>query len=640
MCGITGTQDAVGAAAAVSAMLEAIRHRGPDDGGQWLGAGWCVGMRRLAIMDPSHGRQPMLTPDGRWVLVFNGEIYNFRRQRDALTGSGAVFQTHTDTEVLLELIARHGVVGALERVEGMFAFAAIDTLGGDIWLARDRFGEKPLYVDRRGGRFAFCSELWPLLSQRDAAKPQISGRGLMSILRFGQPWPGSTAVEDVGELRPGQWLRRSPSGAETSGTYWSPPDRIDEAAGSLQHCSHRLLEMLDESVRDRLVADVPLGLFLSGGIDSGAVASSAARERPDIHAVTVGFDARGYDETPLARATAAHIGIELTVERGAIPPFSRELFDDLLIHHGQPFADTSAVPMRVVSRAARGQFKVVLSGDGGDELLAGYLSHARQVRLARWGGGRVGGEVAALFRRASAGRGGERIDRGLDLVASVSRGLLPHVMAGVFSDEMVTELVEGTPWNRETRDHLDEAREDSRSLWKAVPDPCLALSLYQLRHSLPQDILTKVDRMSMAESLEVRAPFLDSKLASYALALPPQIKLHGEIGKYALRQALRARLPTAVLSAPKRGFSLPVREWLGSIFWQELREEVAAYGADGACELNAPALARRAFLDEARCRVVYDYRALHRAVLLYGFLRWRRLLATARRHADAPGSGS
>ena len=205
---------------------------------------------------------------------------------------------------------------------------------------------------------------------------------------------------------------------------------------------------------------------------------------------------------------------------------------------------------------------------------------------------------------------------------------------------MVTELVEGTPWNRETRDHLDEARDDSRSLWKAVPDPCLALSLYQLRHSLPQDILTKVDRMSMAESLEVRAPFLDSKLASYALALPPQIKLHGEIGKYALRQALRARLPTAVLSAPKRGFSLPVREWLGSIFWQELREEVAAYGADGACELNAPALARRAFLDEARCRVVYDYRALHRAVLLYGFLRWRRLLATARRHADAPGSGS
>jgi asparagine synthase (glutamine-hydrolysing) len=627
MCGIAGAEDAVGAGDAVAAMLEAIRHRGPDDGGQWLGAGWCVGMRRLAIMDPGHARQPMLTADGRWALVYNGEIYNFRRLRDDLAAAGAVLLTRSDTEVLLELIARHGVPSALERVEGMFAFAAVDTRSGDLWLGRDRFGEKPLYVDRRGGRFAFSSELWPLLSGRSAATPRVSPRGLMSILRFGHPWPGATAVEGVGELAPGHWLRRSRSGDEEQGSYWSPPDRVDDAAGSLQRCGDRLLELLDQSVRDRLVADVPLGLFLSGGIDSGAIASSAARERPDIHAVTVGFDARGYDETPLARATARHVGVALSVERGSIAPFSRELFDDLLVHHGQPFADTSAVPTRVVSRAARRHFKVVLSGDGGDELLGGYMAHARLVRLARWGGGRLGGELAGGLRRLAAGRAGDRVDRGLALVESLPRGLLPHVMGGVFSDEMLTELVEGTAWDRATREHLDEARDESRRLWASVPDPCLALSLHQLRHSLPQDILAKVDRMSMAESLEVRAPFLDSRLARYALALPAHVKLHGEVGKYVLRRALRARLPEAVLTAPKRGFSLPVRDWLGVAFWRELRYEVDAYARDSARELNAAALAHRTQLDEERCRTVNDYRALHRGVLLYGFLRWRRMLS-------------
>jgi asparagine synthase (glutamine-hydrolysing) len=625
MCGIAGTK--VIHAGDVAAMLEAIRHRGPDDGGQWAGADWCVGMRRLAIMDPGHARQPMLTADGRWSLVFNGEIYNFRRLRAELEAKGAVFLTRSDTEVLLELIARDGVPEAIARVEGMFAFAAVDTRTGDLWLARDRFGEKPLYVDRRGGRFAFCSELWPLLSSVGAPQPRISPRGALSILRFGHPWPGTTAVEGVTELRPGEWLRRSRSGEETSGRYWSPPDRVDEAAGSLERCGDRLLELLDASVRDRLVADVPIGLFLSGGIDSGAVAAAAARERPDIHAVTVGFDAQGYDETELARATAGRLGIQLSVERGTIAPFSEALFDDLLVHHGQPFADTSALPTRAVSRAAAQHFKVVLSGDGGDELLAGYLAHTRLVRLERWSGGRLGGALAGVARRLAAGRAGDAIDRGLGFVESLPLGLTPHVMAGVFSDEMLLELVVGTPWERPARDHLEEAREDSRRLWAQVPDPYLALSLHELRHTLPQDILTKVDRMSMAESLEVRAPMLDSRFAAYALSLPAHLKLHGEVGKYVLRHALGARLPKAVLAAPKRGFSLPVRDWLGAAFWRDVRREVEAYAASGGGELDAKALARRTRLDEARCRTTNDFRALHRAVSLYGFLRWRRLLS-------------
>jgi asparagine synthase (glutamine-hydrolysing) len=199
-------------------------------------------------------------------------------------------------------------------------------------------------------------------------------------------------------------------------------------------------------------------------------------------------------------------------------------------------------------------------------------------------------------------------------------------MAGVFSDEMLLELVLGTAWERPAREHLEEAREDSRRLWAEVPDPYLALSLHELRHSLPQDILAKVDRMSMAESLEVRAPMLDSRFAAYALSLPAHVKLHGEVGKHVLRRALRGRLPPPVLAAPKRGFSLPVRDWLGATFWSELRREVSAYAASGGGEIDPAALARRTLLDEARCRTANDFRALHRGVSLYGFLRWRRML--------------
>jgi asparagine synthetase B (glutamine-hydrolysing) len=230
---------------------------------------------------------------------------------------------------------------------------------------------------------------------------------------------------------------------------------------------------------------------------------------------------------------------------------------------------------------------------------------------------------------------GERVDRALALIGAGADGLLPHVMGGVFSDEMLGDLVRGTAWERPARDHLDEARDDARRIWSGARDPYLALSLYQLRHSLPQDILAKVDRMSMAESLEVRAPFLDSRLAAYCLALPPQLKVRGDLGKYVLRTALRGRLPRAVVGAPKRGFAMPVRDWLEGPFWRCLRDEVQAYRRDGGSELDGAALAKRTTADEMRCRVANDYRAVHRAFLLYGFLRWRRMLG-ARSPAPQP----
>jgi asparagine synthase (glutamine-hydrolysing) len=628
MCGIAGVVDGIEGESpgTLDRMLAAITHRGPDDGGTWRGSGWAVGMRRLSIIDLAGGHQPMVSADGRWVLVLNGEIYNHHDLRRSLETGGRHFRTSSDTEVLLEAISDLGVITALARVEGMFAFAAVDRRSGDLWLARDRFGEKPLFVDRRDGKFAFCSELSPLLLARKAAR-LIDWRGLGSIFRFGHPWPGSTAVSGIGELRPAEWLRRTLAGPETSGKYWAPPDRADEQAGTLEQCGQRLLELLDSSVRDRLVADVPVGLFLSGGIDSGAVAASAVRSRQDLQAVTVGFDDGGYDETSLARATATRLGIGIQVERQSIHAFAPAQFDELLLHHGQPFADTSAVPTRAVSRAARKHFKVVLSGDGGDELLAGYMGHARNLKIARWFGGPLAQVAARAGGALLSGDGdAERYRRALDLVASARDGLLPHVMAGVFSDGMLLQLFEGSDHHASVEQHLEEARQESARIWRSTPDKNLALSLYQLAHSMPQDILTKVDRMSMAESLEVRAPFLDSRFATYALSLPSHLKLAKGLGKYVLRYALRDRLPSSVLAAPKRGFAMPVRTWLGGLFWRELEAETSAFIRDGADGLNADAFQRRVNTDRDLCRRGNHYRALHRAVLIYGFLRWRSRL--------------
>lgn len=625
MCGVAGIRaKSPPEEGRVPAMLRLLSHRGPDDSGVLGAEGWVLGMTRLAILDVEHGRQPMTSADGAWSLVFNGEIYNFREIRALLEGRGVRLRTACDTEVLLESIAADGVVATLGRLEGMFAFAALDRSRGDLWLARDRFGEKPLFLDRRAGGFAFCSELSPLLQVGPAAKA-VSWKGIASIFRYGYPWPGYTAVDQVRELLPAQWLRRSRDGREESGIYWHPPTEIDEQAGSLETCGERLLSLLDRSVEQRLVADVPLGLFLSGGIDSGAIAASAARHRPDIRAVTIGFDDADYDERPLARKTAQHLGISLEESVDKLGSFTPTIFDSILAHHGQPFEDTSAVPTRTVSKIARSRFKVVLSGDGGDELLGGYLSHRRCFRLSRLPGT---GALESLARSLSNGLGGldrlEKVERAISLYGAYRGGDLPHAMAGVFSDRQVRRLFRNSPGEREAEQHLGEALEDARRLWKSAKDPILALSLFQLRHSLPQDMLTKVDRMSMAESLEVRAPFLDAAFATYALSLPARLKVDWRLGKLVFRAALSSRLPSEVLRAPKRGFAMPVRTWLGESFWRELEREVAEYAREGGNELDPSVLEDQVRRDRSSCGRSNNYRALHRSILIYSFLRWRQ----------------
>jgi asparagine synthase (glutamine-hydrolysing) len=633
MCGIAGHSlcGRTMSKESLERMLALLRHRGPDDQGIWCGAAWQVGMTRLSIIDLECGQQPMVSHDGRWVIVMNGEIYNFRTLRRQLEAQGLRLRTHSDTEVFLELVARHGLPETLRRAEGMFAVCCVDTSSGDLWLARDRFGEKPLFIDRREGGFVFCSELNPLLEVNAAAR-RICARGVISILRFGYPWPNVTAIEEIVSLEPGSWLRRGVNGSEDCGRYWEPPDRVDEARHSIAKCGTELLTLLEASVSDRLVADVPVGLFLSGGIDSGSVAVMVQRQGAATDAVNVGFKEASYNERPLAKKTAEFLGLRLLEEEGSIDPFTPDYFDELIRHHGQPFYDTSAVPTRAVSRAARRRFKVVLSGDGGDELLGGYLAHSRNARLHGPGMWAIRELMpTGNFLENLWGRRGERLARGMGLVASVRQGLLPHVMAGVFSDQMILKLTEGTAWARAAKEHLEEAQAESRALWFAAKDIQLALSHYQLRHSLPEEILTKVDRMSMAESLEVRAPFLDSRFAAYALSIPAHLKVRDGVGKFVLREALKGLLPEAVLTAPKRGFALPVRSWLGSSFWRCLDAEVQRYEHDDDCELNPEELKACVKRDLRICSECNDYRALHRAVLLYGFLRWRQTYIRADR---------
>ncbi len=625
MCGIAGLRldnpRTFRNPAVLSRILDMLRHRGPDDSGEARSGPWHIGMVRLAIQDPAHGKQPMCSSDGRWLLVLNGEIYNFLDLRQELISSGVILKTRNDAEVLLELIAHRGVLQTLQVIEGMFAFAAVDRLTNEVWLCRDRFGEKPLFIDRRDGGLAFCSELTPLLEAMPASKT-ISTAALATIFRYGYPSPGLTAFQHINELRPGCWLRCTAAGEEYSGAYWQPPNSLDEGAGDLRRSGQKLLDLLEASVSKRLVADVPLGLFLSGGIDSAAVAQAAVSRRPDIEAVTVGFDVSGYDERPLARMTARHLGIKLHEEIAAVPSFSSDMVSDLLVHYGQPFADSSAVPMRAVSRIARKRFKVVLSGDGGDELLAGYPVFRRHRLFSCWGGGMPGRALSAWLAAMVPSSGTwETAKRVFTLNSSSADGLFAYASDGVFSDEQVMALFAAAP---EAKAQLQVDREAARELWLNARDPMLALSLHQLRTSLPQDMLMKSDRMSMAESLEVRAPFLDSRLAAFCLALPTHLKLNGAISKFVLREALAGRVPRPVLEAPKHGFALPLRAWMAHEFWRELFREAHEYVRDSAAELDGKVLLRQVESDAQRCANTDSYRALHRAWLIYSYLRWRR----------------
>jgi asparagine synthase (glutamine-hydrolysing) len=544
-------------------MTDVLRHRGPDADGAHVGPGVGLGHRRLSIIDLSTGDQPIYNETRTVAIVFNGEIYNFAELARELDARGHTFRTRSDTETIVHAYEDFGVE-CVSRLRGMFTFALWDEPRRRLVLARDRAGKKPLYYHVDGERLVFASEIKALLKD-PSIKRRISVEGLSDYFTFGNiPAPG-TVFQDIQQIPPGHvlvWER----GQARLHEYW---DVIFDPTGpsSPGAASEAFAALFDEAVRMRMVADVPLGAFLSGGIDSSAVVASMARQsaRPVI-TTSIGFAERTHSELDHARVVAKALGTdhhELLVKPDAIADLPK-----LVWHLDQPFADSSALPTYYVSRATRERVTVALSGDGGDELFAGYQRrygiHRLEQRLRRVIPGPVRrgvlGPLGRIYPRS------ERIPRPLrfklvlsNLGQSFERAYF-NDMSLFLEDERQALL---TPEFLAQARHHDSFAGFARHFERVRDADPLSRVLYvDFKTWLANDILVKVDRMSMACSLEVRAPLLDHKIIEFAASLPSNLKFRGSVSKYLLKRHVAARLPAADVHRRKQGFELPLAAWL------------------------------------------------------------------------------
>jgi asparagine synthase (glutamine-hydrolysing) len=545
-------------------MALSLVHRGPDGGGVRRDGSVGIGMRRLSIIDLTGGDQPMANEDGTIWVVFNGEIYNYRELTVDLRSRGHRFATSSDTEVLLHLYEEYGH-RCVESLRGMFAFAIWDAGRRTLLLARDRFGIKPLYYAATRHGLLFASELKGLL-QSPWLSRRLDREGLVDYLRYGYiPDPGSI-LEGVAKLPPGHTLYVRGGRPDLPRPYWSatPLFRDENEGLSETEACARLGEELEDAVRSHMVSDVPVGAFLSGGLDSSAVVSIMARmSEVPIKTFSVGFREDRYNEMPYARQIAEAFGTEhheLLVE----PSDLKEL-DEVLAGFDEPFADSSAIPTFLISRLAREHVKVVLSGDGGDEIFAGYERYQvdyRRRRLGLVGDLQLGRPLRAMSALLPVGLGRNTL---YNLSLPRTRRYLDSL--AIFPMAALRDLLGfeamGAALELETRAELDL-------------DPLSRLQDLDLKSYLPGDILTKVDRMTMANSLEARVPLLDHRLAEFACSLPPDLRMRGGTTKYLLKRALRGRVPDDLLRRRKQGFGVPLESWFsGSIrgFFREQLED-------------------------------------------------------------------
>ena len=613
MCGIAGFLDlkrrtgADDLAAAATAMADILIHRGPDGGGAWqdADAGVAVAFRRLAIIDISPaGDQPMHSGDGRFVLVYNGEIYNFRELRRELEDAGVAFRGHSDSEVLLEGIARWGVAATVKRLIGMFAFAAWDREERELWLVRDRLGVKPLYYGLTGDLFLFGSEL-KALRAKDGWQPRLDRDALASFARFNYVPAPRSIYAGIHKLEPGALLRFKPGGEPRIQRYWdlaavaAQPRRDMSDAEAIAEAE----ELIGDAVARRMIADVPLGALLSGGVDSSTVVAlmQQASGRP-VKTFTVGFSDSDFDESSHARAVAAHLGTDHT-EIMLSPEDARALIPTLADCHDEPFADSSALPTRLVSQIARRDVTVALSGDGGDEAFLGYNRY--RVAAQAW---RRAERLPAPLRRAAAGalRGVPTAawDGLARLLPAARRPTLAgdkmHKLAALLgaadADAVYKQLV--SHW-RDPQALVPGGRDTAAPVWEAarrIPDFAERMAFLDTATYLPDDILTKLDRASMSTSLETRVPLLDHRVVEFAWSLPKRMRLRQGQGKWLLRQVLYRHVPRALIDRPKAGFAVPIAAWLRGPLrgWAEDLLDERRLREDG---LFAPAPIRAAWAD-------------------------------------------
>jgi len=600
MCGIVGIVhrdpgQAVGPAA-IRTMCRAIRHRGPDDEGLFVSGQVGLGMRRLSIIDLAGGHQPIANEDGSKVIVFNGEIYNYRELRADLTCRGHVFRSASDTEAIVHLYEEAGPA-AVERLRGMFALAIWDATAQSLFLARDRFGIKPLYYVATSWGLAFASELKALVAAGLTAR-ELDWQALDVYFQLGYIPAPASPFRDVRKLPPGHWLMWHPTGEVQVHQYWDLPRH---AAAAPPEPERHVLEWLDESVAAHLISDVPVAAFLSGGLDSSAVVASMAIAAQRTDAVPQAFTARYFgsdaaaaDETPLARQLAARYGVRLNVVD--ITPDVRDTFEPIVRALDEPHADDSAIPTWALSQAVGSSHKVALTGIGGDELFAGYRRHLGLVAAERYA------RLPSALRRAAArlaqmlpdsAASGLTIDRLKRFVRVSDAGTAERYLDLISRADDAVRLPLYAP---DLRGLIggDSAQDHFRRLHRDGParDPLAAALYFDYRTYLADDILALSDRLSMAHSLEIRVPFVDHELVEKVFPLPAHVKVGRWEHKQLLRRALAPRLPGAHFQAPKRGFVGPTAAWLRRELRPLLEDELSASRTRRLGYFDGPALER------------------------------------------------
>lgn len=578
MCGIAGIADfsATGAdAALVERMTERLAHRGPDDAGVWASDDGraAFGHRRLSIIDLSRaGHQPMANEDGSLWITYNGEVYNHLELREDLERRGHRYRSNTDTETILHLYEEEGP-RCVERLRGMFAFAVWDTRSNELFLARDRLGIKPLYVRHAGGRFLFASEIKALLADPDTPR-DLDEAAFFHYLTFACVPPPMTMFAGVEKLAPAERMLVDADGRIHRETYWTPfSEASAREVGSLDDAGveERLLELLRESIRLRMMADVPFGVFLSGGIDSSTNVALMSERVDRVRTFSIGFrDQPRYDELGHARRVAEAFGTDH--HEVVIDSHEMEEFIPELVHHqDEPLADWVCVPLHYLSRLARESGTIVVHvGEGSDELLHGYDHYVQEARFRRRYWPFLRRLPRPLTRAAARGASdlAFRMGRGMNTAhrlraaathdplfwggAIVYRGELKQRVAGR-SDVPSSAGVVSAIW--------DEAERLSPRA-----DYLQKMSYLELRLRLAELLLMRVDKMTMANSVEARVPFLDHRLVEFLLALPPRLKVRGRTGKYLLKRAVADLLPQDLVHRPKQGFSAPVAEWFRGDF--------------------------------------------------------------------------
>ncbi len=617
MCGFAGFIDLARSTpeadllARAEGMAAQLYRRGPDGDGVWAdaSAGLAMGHRRLAILDLSPtGHQPMVSADGRYVIAYNGEVYNFPELRAELEAGGVAFRGSCDTEVVVEAIAAWGLEAALGRMTGMFALALWDKAERILCLARDRLGIKPLYWGRCGDHFLFASEI-KALRAHPAWTATVDRDALAAYLRFGYVPAPRSIYAGIAKLEPGTFLTLRDGDEAEIRRYWDLREITLSARArqrDMDDCeaTERLDGLLRDAVKGRMAADVPLGAFLSGGVDSSTVtALMQAQSSHPVKTFSIGFSESAFDESSEAAAVARHLGTDHT-ELIVSPADARAVIPHLPDIYDEPFADSSQIPTYLVSRLARGQVSVALSGDGGDEIFAGYNRH----RLAAGPWPRLERVPLALRRLASSSL------RGLppalwDFLFSLSPKRLRHVLTGDRMHKLATVLAGAdgadlygrlvSQWSDPESLVVEGAREreriwDDPGLMRDLPELMARMRYMDTVGYLPGDILTKLDRASMAVSLETRVPLIDHRVVEFATGLPPHMLIRGQRGKWLLRQVLHRYVPEELVTRPKTGFGVPLDSWLrgplrdwaeGLLSRSRLEEE----------EFFAPAPVRRAW---------------------------------------------